>query len=142
MPHSLSDEPSVALSRSAVILPDARPATPFSDRIHIEQLKIFADIGVPDKERSAPHRLTISISFWPYHEQHCAGSVYYSDDALLDSVDQHALYRVDVLDHPRHQIASGAIVEPAQGQRLNVRIEITAQIEDHFLLKRVVQNDP
>jgi 7,8-dihydroneopterin aldolase/epimerase/oxygenase len=40
-----------------------------SDRIHIEQLEISAHIGVPEKERSTPQRLTVSISFWPYHEQ-------------------------------------------------------------------------
>jgi 7,8-dihydroneopterin aldolase/epimerase/oxygenase len=40
-----------------------------SDRIHIEQLEIFTRIGVPEKERAAPQRLTVSISFWPYHEQ-------------------------------------------------------------------------
>ncbi len=42
---------------------------PLSDRIHIEQLEISARIGVPEKERSTPQRLTVSISFWPYHEQ-------------------------------------------------------------------------
>jgi 7,8-dihydroneopterin aldolase/epimerase/oxygenase len=42
---------------------------PFSDRIHIEQLEISAHIGVPEKERSTPQRLTVSISFWPYSKQ-------------------------------------------------------------------------
>jgi dihydroneopterin aldolase len=42
---------------------------PLSDRIHIEQLEIFACIGVPENERSTPQRLTVSISFWPYYEQ-------------------------------------------------------------------------
>ena len=42
---------------------------PFSDRIHIEQLEISARVGVPEKERSTPQRLTVSISFWPYYEQ-------------------------------------------------------------------------
>jgi hypothetical protein len=28
------------------------------DQIHIEQLEVFAHIGVPDDERSAPQRLT------------------------------------------------------------------------------------
>ena len=42
---------------------------PFSDWIHIEQLEIFAHIGVPEEERSTPQRLTVSISFWPYYEQ-------------------------------------------------------------------------
>jgi len=40
-----------------------------SDRIHIEQLEISTRIGVPEKERSTPQRLTVSISLWPYHEQ-------------------------------------------------------------------------
>jgi dihydroneopterin aldolase len=41
---------------------------PFSDRIHIEQLEVTAQIGVPEEERSTPQRLTVSISFWPYYE--------------------------------------------------------------------------
>ena len=41
---------------------------PLSDRIHIEQLEISARIGVPEKERSIPQRLTVSISFWPYQQ--------------------------------------------------------------------------
>jgi dihydroneopterin aldolase len=42
---------------------------PLSDRIHIEQLELSARIGVPEKERATPQRLTVSISFWPYYEQ-------------------------------------------------------------------------
>jgi 7,8-dihydroneopterin aldolase/epimerase/oxygenase len=42
---------------------------PFSDQIHIEQLELSARIGVPEKERSTPQRLTVSISFWPYCER-------------------------------------------------------------------------
>jgi len=42
---------------------------PLSDRIHIEQLEIFTRIGVPEKERSTPQRITVTISFWPYHDQ-------------------------------------------------------------------------
>jgi dihydroneopterin aldolase len=41
---------------------------PSCDRIHIEQLEVSTHIGVPEKERGAPQRLTASISFWPYHE--------------------------------------------------------------------------
>jgi dihydroneopterin aldolase len=40
---------------------------PFSDRIHIEELEVSTHIGVPEGERAAPQRLTVSISFWPYH---------------------------------------------------------------------------
>jgi 7,8-dihydroneopterin aldolase/epimerase/oxygenase len=42
---------------------------PFSDRIHIEELEVSTHIGVPEKERSTPQRLTVSISFWPFHSQ-------------------------------------------------------------------------
>ena len=42
---------------------------PLSDRIHIEQLEISTRIGVPEKERSTPQRVTVSISFWPYHDR-------------------------------------------------------------------------
>ncbi len=41
---------------------------PFSDEIHIEQLEISTRIGVPEGERATPQRLTVSISFWPYHD--------------------------------------------------------------------------
>jgi dihydroneopterin aldolase len=39
-----------------------------SDRIHIEELEVFIRIGVPEKERATPQRLTVNISLWPYHE--------------------------------------------------------------------------
>jgi FolB domain-containing protein len=37
----------------------------FSDRIHIHQLELAARVGVPEKERAAPQRLTASITLWP-----------------------------------------------------------------------------
>ncbi len=33
-------------------------------RIHINQLELMACIGVPDKERENPQRLTISLTLW------------------------------------------------------------------------------
>jgi dihydroneopterin aldolase len=36
-----------------------------ADHIHIEQLEIFARVGVPEKERATPQRLTVSITLWP-----------------------------------------------------------------------------
>jgi dihydroneopterin aldolase len=43
------------------------PPSPLSDPIHIEQLEISTHIGVPDEERLALQRLTLGITFWPYH---------------------------------------------------------------------------
>ena len=34
-------------------------------QIHIEQLEIFARVGVPGKERAKPQRLTVSVTLWP-----------------------------------------------------------------------------
>jgi dihydroneopterin aldolase len=39
----------------------------FADRIHIEQLEIFARVGVPEKERASVQRLTVNITLWPRH---------------------------------------------------------------------------
>jgi FolB domain-containing protein len=41
---------------------------PFADEIHIEQLEVSTRIGVPEEERAAPQRLTVSLSFWPYQQ--------------------------------------------------------------------------
>jgi 7,8-dihydroneopterin aldolase/epimerase/oxygenase len=35
------------------------------ERIHIEQLKVRAHVGVPADERSQPQRLTLNVTFWP-----------------------------------------------------------------------------
>ena len=56
---------------------------PFHDEIHIEQLEVFARIGVPEKERANPQKLTLSISFWPYQQasdlaDHIESAVNYS----------------------------------------------------------------
>ena len=36
-----------------------------ADRIHIEQLELYARIGVPDNERSRPQRITLNLTMWP-----------------------------------------------------------------------------
>ena len=36
-----------------------------SDRIRIEELEVFARVGVTDNERANPQRLTLSITVWP-----------------------------------------------------------------------------
>jgi dihydroneopterin aldolase len=56
----------------------------FSDRIHVEQLEISARVGVPEEERAAPQRLTVSITLWPLRQagelhDHVAETVNYSE---------------------------------------------------------------
>ena len=40
------------------------------ETIHIEQLRIFAHVGVPDLERAEPQRLTLNITLWPNQSWH------------------------------------------------------------------------
>jgi 7,8-dihydroneopterin aldolase/epimerase/oxygenase len=35
------------------------------DSIHVEQLELFAYVGVPDDERRAPQRITVTVTAWP-----------------------------------------------------------------------------
>ena len=44
-----------------------------ADQIHIEQLEIFARVGVPEKERATPQRLTVSITLWPKQDMRDLG---------------------------------------------------------------------
>jgi dihydroneopterin aldolase len=54
-------------------------------QIHIEQLEIFARVGVPEKERAEAQRLTVSITLWP------ARDIRELDDKIGRSVDYSAV---------------------------------------------------
>jgi dihydroneopterin aldolase len=43
------------------------PTENADDAMRIEQLEVFAHIGVPDDERAGPQRLVLNITFWPAH---------------------------------------------------------------------------
>jgi dihydroneopterin aldolase len=54
------------------------------DRIHIEQLEVFARVGVPDAERTAPQRLILNVTIWPKRvglQDNIADTVNYSEVA-------------------------------------------------------------
>ena len=52
-----------------------------TDQIHIEQLEVFAHIGVPDDERASAQRLTLNMTLWP------TGGVGNLDDQIAGTVD-------------------------------------------------------
>ena len=56
-----------------------------NDHIHIEQLEVFARIGVPDDERSSPQRLTFNLTFWPTCNAPAVG------DEIVQTVDYAAV---------------------------------------------------
>jgi FolB domain-containing protein len=43
------------------------------DTIHVEQLEMFAHVGVPDDERNAPQRITVTVTAWPNASLHGLG---------------------------------------------------------------------
>jgi dihydroneopterin aldolase len=56
-------------------------------QIHIEQLKVFARVGVPQAERARRQRLVLNITFWP------ARDLRDIQDAIVRTVDYSALCR-------------------------------------------------
>ena len=100
------------------------------ERIHSRSGAAVQPVS-PVRSKRIPKRATGEERHWREREQgqFCAEvkhSRYYHHDlqyrhrAFLDAVDQDTLDRAHVLQNPRHQIASGAIIEPAQRQSLNV----------------------
>ena len=61
--------------------------------------------------------------------------------SLLDAVDEDPLHGGDVLDHPGHDLSGAAAVEPAEGEALELLVEVGAEVIDDFLLKDVVEHD-
>ena len=43
------------------------------DAVHVEQLEMFAHVGVPDDERDKPQRITVTITAWPEASLHALG---------------------------------------------------------------------
>ena len=43
------------------------------DTIRVEQLEMFAHVGVPDKERDTPQRITVTVTAWPVASLHRLG---------------------------------------------------------------------
>jgi len=55
-----------------------------ADEIRIEQLEIFGSVGVSEKERVAPQRLTATVTLWPRRQaeelgDHLGQTVNYSE---------------------------------------------------------------
>ena len=75
------------------------------------------------------------------HDRRYTNDAQQGDAALLGPVDEHALDGIDVLDHPRHQVPRGALVEVVCRQPLQSRIDIAAHVVNDVLLEAVVDAD-
>ena len=60
---------------------------------------------------------------------------------LLNPVDEHPFHVHHVLTHPGEQIPAGTVVIPRSRKTLKGGIKVPAQIENHFLLKKIIQKD-
>ncbi len=61
---------------------------PTDDCIHVEQLEVFARIGVTDSERTSPQRLLLSLTLWPRKDFDSA------NDEIANTVDYSAVCAV------------------------------------------------
>jgi dihydroneopterin aldolase len=70
------------------------------DAIHVEQLEMFAHVGVPDHERDQPQRITVTITAWP------KASLHDLDDDIGGTINYSALARCvrDVVDDRRDKL--------------------------------------
>ncbi len=57
-----------------------------NDEIRIEELEIFARVGVPDEERAAPQRLTVSLTLEPRQPFRRSGRRPCADGGLRSSL--------------------------------------------------------
>ena len=70
------------------------------DTIHVEQLEMFAHVGVPDSERASPQRITATITVWPMASLHELG------DDISSTINYSAIARVvrEVVDERRDKL--------------------------------------
>jgi FolB domain-containing protein len=70
------------------------------DTIQVEQLEMFAHVGVPDHERNTPQRITVTITVWPAATLHGLG------DDISHTINYSAIARTvrDVVDDRRDKL--------------------------------------
>jgi 7,8-dihydroneopterin aldolase/epimerase/oxygenase len=95
------------------------------DTIHVEQLEMFAHVGVPDSERASPQRITVTITVWPTATLHELG------DDISNTINYSAIARVvrEVVDERRDKLIETLAQNIAAQLLLNlpirrVRIEL------------------
>ena len=91
------------------------------DRIHIEQLEIQANVGVPEDERATPQRLIVSITLTP------PSAFAALDDGLESTIDYAAVCEA-VKEHVRGR--SFKLIETLAHQ-------LAALVKERFAAKRV-----
>jgi 7,8-dihydroneopterin aldolase/epimerase/oxygenase len=95
------------------------------DCIHIEQLEIFARVGVPDEERATRQRLTINLTLWPrtgLHELNddLGRTINYS--AVAQAVREFVIGRHDKLIETLAEQVAGHLLARFQIRRIRIEL--------------------
>ena len=97
--------------------------------------------GSRDEKGHRDHRdeghFRIEVKQISAHDEHLQEG----DEALLDAVDEDPLHRGDILRHTCHHISGAPVVEPPHREPLDLAIQIRADVKDHLLFERIVQDD-
>jgi dihydroneopterin aldolase len=92
-------------------------------RVHISELELFSNIGVPDAERAEPQRLTVHLTLFP------AGDFASMQDEISNTVDYYKVtrrVRALAAERPRRLIETLAaeIVQVVLGEFNVVRVDV------------------
>ena len=63
------------------------------------------------------------------------------DDPAFDAVDQNPFYGSDILEEAGHDIAGGAIIEPGEGELLDVGVEVATEVKNDLLFEGIIEDD-
>ena len=95
------------------------------DAVHVEQLEMFAHVGVPDDERDKPQRITVTITAWPEVSLHAladdiGGTINYS--AIARSVRNVVSERRDKLIETLAEKISERLLRELPIRRLRIEL--------------------
>jgi FolB domain-containing protein len=96
-----------------------------SGQIHIEQLEVFARVGVPENERATPQRLTANIKLWPTRDlrdlnDDITRTVNYS--AICDETKKFAAERCDKLIETLAYQLAGHLLERFDVRKVTIEL--------------------
>ena len=113
------------------------------DAIHIEQLEVFAHIGVPDDERASAQRVTLNLTLWPI------GGVGNLDDQITRAVDYAVVceetknfvkHRSDRLIETLANALASHLLEKFQLERITIELRKFILLEVQFVSVTVTRD--
>jgi hypothetical protein len=94
-----------------------------------------------EKERNGQHRVERKLSIQYEQDYEYADHGQSGNDALFDAINDQAFDRVDVVHHPRHQIAGCALIEKLCLQTLQSLVKVAAHVIDDALFELAIEEE-